>query len=262
MRGTLSALEGYPPAKFSLLVAIALAVAICSSPVTFAASTQPGDPNPLVDVVVDATPAGCTITRTRAVVNRASTITHVPCRPYTLAKSVTMARSEATARHLQYVIRPDQHADAGAWQQEKQELSQIVASQRSAYASQAQPLSCAWGGTWSQDEGWPTIHGDNLDLSISWFTSSDCRNVYLQTAVIRGITSPNALYLFRISYLACCPYPTWISGLFIGTNTITKHLPGNTAPYAAGNDFEYTFSDDSISGGIGNEYWYDLGPLT
>ncbi len=249
------------PAKFSLFVAIALAVAICSSPVTFAASTQPNDSNPLVDVVVDATPAGCTITRTRVVVNSASTITHVPCRPYTLAKSVTMTRSEAIAKQLQYVSRPSQQADASAWRQETQALSQIVASQRSAYASQAQPLSCAWGGTWSQDEGWPTINGDNLDLSISWFTSSDCRNVYLQTAVIRGITSPNALYLIHISYHACCPYPTWTPNIFVGTNTITKHLPGNTAPYAVGNIFEYTFSDQSLQGGLGNAYWYDLGPL-
>jgi hypothetical protein len=244
--------------KLGLLVVTAVTIAVCSSPVTLAVPAASHNSNPLVDVVVDATPAHCTLARIRNATSSSSNPTQIPCAPYTLAKSVTMTRSEAVTKSLQYVLRPDQSAPASSWQQETVALSQIASNQRSAHASQVQPLSCSWGGAWSQDEGWPTINSDNLALSISWFTTSDCTGVYLQTAVVRGLTSPKALYLEYESYEICCPVPVWTFDAYIGTNTFTKHLPGNTWKYPTGGDFEYEFSTQSLGGTL---WWYDLGPL-
>ncbi len=248
-----------PPAKFCLLVAATLMVAICSSPIVSASPVQPDSADPLVDVVVDATPPNCALELTRNAASSSSDTTRIPCAPYTLAKSVTMTRTEAVMKGLQYVLRSDQSASASVWQQETDALSQIASNNRSAHASQVQPLSCSWGGSWSQLEGWPTINSDNLDLSISWYTTTDCTGVYLQTAVVREITAVNALYLAEQSYSAsCCPYPTWITNMFVGTNTLVHHLPGNTLKYGNGGDFEDAFSNSSW-GGI--YWWYDLGPL-
>lgn len=248
-----------PPAKVCLLVAATLVVVICSSPITSAAPIQPNNSDPLVDVVVDATPVGCTLALTHNALSNTSQTEHIPCAPYTLAKSVTMKRSEAIAKHLQYVLRPDQNAPASAWQQETQALSQIASSQHDANSEGVQSLSCTWGGTWSQEEGWPTINSDNLDITISWYTTSDCTGVYLQTAVVRGITAPKILYLLYEEYEICCPIPVRYSGAYVGTNTLVDYLPGDTVKYPNGHNFGYDFSDGYPSGP--HEWFYDLGPL-
>jgi hypothetical protein len=78
----------------------------------------------------------------------------------------------------------------------------------------------------------------------------------LQTAVVRGVTAINALYLAKQSYEVCCPTPNWYSYQFIGTGTLVNHLPGNTWKYARNADFVDWFSDSSL-GGI---HWCELRP--
>jgi hypothetical protein len=43
---------------------------------------------------------------------------------------------------------------------------------------------------------WPTANGDELDMWVSYkYDTSDCSQLYLMTADVHGLTSPNADYV-------------------------------------------------------------------
>lgn len=216
--------------------------------------------DPLVEIVVDATSPLCFIMRTDNVGTPAATKTRIPCAPYTLVKTVSMLRSLAIARQEPYALHPNANATQAEWQAYSSRIHQIAESKRSAHGAsataQAGIPAPACSSSWHQDEAWPTINGDNLDLTISWYDheASGCNHIYLQTSAVIGRTSANPLYLDYQAYDDnSIPEPEWVSWAYIGTNTLTHPWGGYTDPRLSG-VFYMEFGQEQFHGSYGWEF--------
>ena len=244
-----------------VLLAILAVASTMQMPLAQAASISP---DPLVDIVVDATSPSCFFVWAHGVSPQAATKTRISCAPYTQVKTVSMLRSRAIALQEPYVLHPNANATQAMWQAYASRFHQIAESKRIAHrgsaSAQAGSPAPACSAYWNETTAWPTINGDDLKISISWYSheGSSCNQIYLQTSVVQGLTSPNAESIGIETYQCCFGSPTWEPWEYIGTNTITRHWGGYTQPLPDGGDFYEEFGPGSCCNVNAD---YDLGYL-
>lgn len=243
------------------LLAILAVASTMQMPLAHAASIST---DPLVDIVVDATSPSCFFVWAHGVSPQAATKTRISCAPYTQVKTVSMLRSRAIALQEPYMLHPNANATQAEWQAYASRFHQIAKSKRIAHrvsaSAQAGTPVPACSAYWNETTAWPTIDGDELKLSISWYSheGSSCNQIYLQTSVVQGYTSPNPVYIGIESYQGGFLAPTWEPWKFIGTNTVTHGWGGYLYPQPNGGDF---YEDFGPSGCCRVDASYDLGYL-
>lgn len=193
---------------------LALLVSLSTLSGTSPAQARATTPGPQVLVVVDATLPSCTYTRTPG--NHTPSVgsdtaqapistTHMPCPAGTIMELEAIPFSKAAARHQAYVLPLSQGASVAQKKQWEDQIQQLLqATRRTLQANQMVTPSTTCGYTVTIYSGYNIIFNDYIQGRITYYLSSSCSQVYLDTVYtdVGYVPYNNTVWWLEFDYAA------------------------------------------------------------
>jgi hypothetical protein len=212
---------------------------LCFSLVGISASVVPSahaasrESDPMVAIVVDATPKGCT---QRIVTQRAGTSNHQTvtraCPSGTFLKTQLIRLSVAQAHHDKYVALPLPGASRAELQRASTAMNQLRAQLRP--TPSVKPLACYDGGATTNLYTTANIgSGTLIAMNVNYYISGDCSSIFLDNIVEQGDNVPNDFYYADVDFYASDSF-TWST--ITGCPSVNNHYSisrslNRTEPY-------------------------------
>lgn len=233
-------------------------------------------PEPDVFVAVDATSSSCVYTRTAGNHTRSAgglmvqapiSATRMPCPAGTIMELKSIPLSQAAAKHEEYVLplsRQASMAQQKQWEDQIQHLLQV--KRRLLQASQAISPSTTCGYTVTIYSGYHVIFNDDIQGRITYYLSSSCSQVYLDTVYtdVGYVPYNNIVWWLEFDYAAyhdTCDRNGAFHELFPNTTYSFHPNQWHTAGYYGLYTFQWAGTPGCFYGGGGPDQTLAVGPL-